>query len=56
MGSENFEGGLNTKKYMSITKKSKATVVRDIQELVALGCIEQIEGASSRNVRYEVKL
>jgi Fic family protein len=56
MGSENFEGGLNTKKYMSITKKSKATVVRDIQELVALGCIEQIEGTSGRNVRYEVKL
>ena len=43
-------------KYISITKKSKATVVRDIQELVALGCIEQIEGTSGRNVRYEVKL
>jgi len=55
IGSENFEGGLNTKKYMAITKKSKATVVRDIQELVLLGCIEQIEGASGRNVRYRIK-
>jgi len=56
IGSENFQGGLNTKKYMAITKKSKSTVVRDIQELVALGCIEQVEGSSGRNIRYEIKL
>jgi len=55
-GSENFEGGINTKKYTSIVKKSKATVVRDIQELVSKGCIEQIEGTSGRNTRYRVKL
>lgn len=55
-GSENFEGGINTKKYTSIVKKSKATVVRDIQELVTKGCIEQIEGTSGRNTRYRVKL
>lgn len=55
-GSENFEGGINTKKYTSIVKKSKATVVRDIQELVAKGCIEQIEGTSGRSTRYRVKL
>jgi len=56
VGSDNFEGGINTKKYTSIVKKSKATVVRDIQELVAKGCLEQIEGTSGRNVRYRVKL
>ncbi len=55
IGNENFEGGINTKKYMAITKKSKATVVRDIQELVAKGCIVQIEGTSGRNIRYKIK-
>jgi len=54
LGYDNFEGGLNTKKYMSITKKSKATVVRDIQELVAYACIKQVEGTSGRSVRYEI--
>lgn len=35
---ENFEGGINTKKYMAITKVSKDTAVRDIKELVDKGC------------------
>lgn len=56
MGVENFEGGLNTKKYMSLTKVSKATVVRDITELLRLGCIEQVEGFAGRNVKYMVKV
>jgi len=52
MGADNFEGGLSTKKYIAITKKSKATAIRDIKELLEYGCIEQIEGSSGRNVRY----
>ena len=52
MGTENFEGGINTKKYMSITKVSKATAVRDISQLVEFGCIKQIEGSNGRNIRY----
>ncbi len=56
IGMENFEGGLSTKKYMSLTKVSKATAVRDIAQLVELGCIEQIEGSSGRNIRYLIKL
>ncbi len=56
IGSENFEGGISTKKYMAMTKKSKATVVRDIQELVEKGCLAQVEGTSGRNVRYRVKI
>ncbi len=56
MGSENFEGGLNTKKYMSLTKISKATAVRDISELLEFGCIEQIEGTAGRNIKYIVKV
>ena len=52
MGSENFEGGVSTKKYISLTKVSKATAVRDISQLVKFGCIKQIEGSSGRNIRY----
>lgn len=54
IGSENFEGGLNTKKYISLTKVSKATAVRDITALVEFGCVKQIVGTAGRNIRYEV--
>ena len=56
MGSENFEGGISTKKYISLTKVSKATAVRDITQLVAFGCIRQIDGSSGRNIRYRLEL
>ncbi len=52
----NFEGGINTKKYMAMTKTSRATAVRDINELLEYGCIAQIEGSLGRSVRYEVKI
>ena len=55
-GYDNFEGGISTKKYVSITKVSKATAVRDIFQLVKFGCIRQIEGSSGRNTRYEVDI
>jgi Fic family protein len=55
-GVENFEGGISTKKYMSLTKVSKATAVRDITQLVEFGCIKQIEGTGGRNIRYEVSV
>lgn len=55
IGIENFEGGISTKKYISITKVSKATAVRDISQLVEFGCIEQIEGSGGRNIRYTLK-
>lgn len=34
---QEFEGGMTAKKYMSITKTSKATATRDLQDLVELG-------------------
>jgi Fic family protein len=34
MGAENFEGGLSAEKYINITKTSRATATRDLQELV----------------------
>ena len=56
MGSENFKGGISTKKYMAITKVSKATAVRDITALVEFGCIKQIANTAGRNIRYEVNI
>jgi len=37
LASQNFEGGIHSKKYMAITKTSKATAVRDISQLVTRG-------------------
>jgi Fic family protein len=56
MGNENFEGGLNTKKYISLTKVSKATAIRDITSLIEYGCIKQIDGTAGRNIRYEINV
>jgi Fic family protein len=56
IGNENFEGGLNTKKYISLTKVSKATAVRDITLLIEYGCIKQIDGTAGRNIRYEINV
>jgi len=51
-GKDGFEGGLSTKKYMHMTKVSKPTAVRDIQAMVALGCLKQTEGTAGRSVKY----
>ena len=56
MGNENFQGGLNTKKYISLTKVSKATAIRDITSLIEYGCIKQIDGTQGRNIRYEINV
>ena len=52
MGEANFTGGLSTKKYQAITKTSRATAIRDIQDLVQKGFLEQVKGTSGRSVRY----
>ena len=51
-GSENFEGGLSTKKYAKMVSTSSATAKRDISTLVNYGLIKQVEGSAGRNVRY----
>jgi len=56
MGSENFQGALSKKKYMTIADASSTTASRDINQLIEIGCIRQIEGTQGRNVRYEVVL
>lgn len=52
-GPAGFEGGMNARKYISITKASKATATRDLQKLVELGALIVIGGG--RSTRYEVR-
>ena len=48
-----FKGGLNTQKYASITKTSRATAFRDLDDLVARGIFIRI--GQGRTARYELK-
>jgi Fic family protein len=47
-----FEGGMRTKKYISITKTSKATATRDLQDLVQNGIFQK--KGSGRSIRYDL--
>ncbi len=53
-GPDGFEGGMNARKYMAITKTSKATATRDLQDLVALNVL--IAAGGGRSTRYEIRL
>ena len=53
-GVDGFEGGMTAKKYIGITKTSKATATRDLQELLFTGVFVQ-EGAG-RSIRYQLNL
>jgi len=55
-GIAHIESGLSTKKYMKMANTTSATASRDMKALVVLGCIEQLEGTSGRNIRYRVIL
>ena len=51
---EEFEGGMSAKKYMKLTKASKATATRDIQKLSELGIFTQI--GKGRSTSYKINL
>lgn len=51
-GPDGFEGGMSAKKYMSITKASKATATRDLQQLLEWGVLK-VEGGG-RSTRYSI--
>ena len=53
-GPEGFEGGMNARKYISITKTSKATATRDLQDLVAKDIFVPFGGGRSTN--YQINL
>jgi len=52
-GPDGFTGGMNAAKYISITKTSKATATRDLQEMVGMGALTPV--GSGRTSRYEIK-
>jgi len=51
-GADGFEGGMTARKYMSITRASKATATRDLQQLYDLGVFTREGGG--RSVRYQL--
>jgi len=51
---EEFEHGINARKYQSLTKVSKATATRDLAELLDNGCIDKLPGGG-RSTRYTVR-
>lgn len=53
-GPDGFEGGMSTKKYMTITGASKATSTRDLQDLAEKNIL--IPTGSGRSTRYKVNL
>jgi Fic family protein len=48
-----FEGKLTREKWMKMTKTSSRTALRDIEELIAMGIIEQ-EEAGGRSTSYRL--
>lgn len=53
-GEGNFIGGMNTRKYQSITKTSKATPTRDLQDLVAKKILTPM--GAGRSTAYQINL
>lgn len=53
-GPQGFEGGMSAKKYITITKTSKATATRDLQGLVEKGIFKALGGG--RSTAYELDL
>lgn len=50
---EEFEHGINARKYPSLAKVSKATATRDLVDLLEKACLEKLPGGG-RNTRYVV--
>lgn len=54
LGPGGFEGGMNTRKYVSLTGTSRPTASRELIELNALGVLKQV--GAGRSTRYYVNL
>lgn len=52
-GPGGFEGGINTRKYMSLTGASRTTAYRELADLVERGCIAPT-GKGGRSSGYEI--
>ena len=55
-GPKGFEGGMNATKYTAITKTSKATATRDLQQLLETGAFKLAGKAGGRSTGYQVNL
>lgn len=55
-GPKGFKGGMNARKYISITKTSKATATRDMQHLLEIGAFGLVGQAGGRSTSYQVKI
>lgn len=53
-GPEGFAGGMNARKYVALTKVSKATATRDLQALVEMGAFSVV--GAGRSVRYDPRI
>lgn len=51
-GIDGFEGGMTTRKYIGITKTSKATATRDLQNLLEIGVFKLL--GKGRSTSYEI--
>jgi len=52
---EEFEHGINARKYQSIAKVSKATATRDLTDLLDKGCLRKLPGGG-RSTRYAIAM
>ncbi len=51
-----FEGGMNARKYIGITKTSKATATRDMQQLLEIGAFVLAGKAGGRSTSYQLNV
>jgi len=54
LDSGGFEGGLSTRKYVALTRASRATAQRDIAALVKLGLLVARPGGGGRSSSYDL--
>lgn len=52
-GRDGFVGGINTRKYASLTHASRATAWRELADLVEKGCLTPT-GAGGRSTAYQI--
>jgi Fic family protein len=52
-GPEGFEGGMNTRKYVSLARVSRATAYRELADLVDKGCLAPL--GSGRGAGYAIR-
>ena len=55
-GPKSFVGGINASKYGTLTRISKATATRDLQDLLAMEAIIPLGKSGGRSTRYQLNL